>query len=175
MSRELERCGAIVSGLLSFSRESGLEYKDIDLNEVIQSILSLTRHKLELKNIQPVVRLSPTPLMVKGDINQLQQCFLNLIFNAIEAMPGQGRLTVISAPHPDRKNAGVEIRDTGYGIPKENLDQLFDPFFTTKGAGEGTGLGLSIVYGIVKNHGGHIHIDSKVGQGTAFILNFPLI
>jgi len=113
--------------------------------------------------------------MLKGDINQLQQCFLNLIFNAIEAMPEKGQLTIISELDTSGKYAKIQIQDTGYGIPEENRDNLFDPFFTTKEPGQGTGLGLSIVYGTIKNHKGTIKIDSKVRHGTIFILKFPIL
>jgi len=173
MSKELERCGNIVSGLLSFSRESTVEYKPIDINEVIDSVLSLTRHKMELGNIKLTVRLHPAPLMLEGDINQLQQCVLNLIFNAIESMAKKGHLTVISESDETGEYARVKIRDTGSGIPEESRDKLFDPFFSTKEVGEGTGLGLSIVYGMVKNHRGTIKVDSQLGKGTEFILAFP--
>ncbi len=175
MSTELERCGNIISGLLSFSRESSVEYRNIDINEVINSVLSLTRHKMKLKNIQLIPRLFARPLILEGDVNQLQQCFLNLIFNAIEAMPKVGQLTVISELDTSGKYIKIQIRDTGYGIPEKNKDNLFDPFFTTKEPGQGTGLGLSIVYGIIKNHKGTIKIDSKVGHGTIFILKFPIL
>jgi len=175
MSTELERCGNIVSGLLSFSRESSLEYKGIDLNEVIESVLTLTRHKFKFRDIQLSTQLSPEPLMLEGDTNQLQQCFLNLIFNAIEAMPKGGQLSIVSKLEDTPKNARIEIRDTGYGIPEEIQGHIYDPFFTTKREGEGTGLGLSIVYGVVKNHRGKIKIDSTVGEGTSFVLNFPTL
>jgi len=175
MSKELERCGNIVSGLLSFARESPREYKEIDLNEVLEAVLALTRHKMELRNVDLTTRLCPDLLMIKGDERELQQCFLNLIFNAIESMPEGGRLSMMSKLKSDKKNAQIEIRDTGYGISKENLEHIFDPFFTTKGEGKGTGLGLSIVYGIIKNHRGRIKIDSKVGEGSSFVLNFPVM
>ena len=177
MSRELERCGNIVSGLLSFSRESSMEYRNIDLNEVIKSVLTLTRHKLKLRNIELETRLCPGFLMIEGDLYQLQQCFLNLIFNSIEAMPGAGggRLTIITRLEEPSKKARIEIQDTGYGIPQEIQEHIFDPFFTTKGEGEGTGLGLSIVYGVVKNHKGKIQINSEVGVGTSFNLDFPAL
>jgi len=175
MSKELERCGNIVSGLLSFSRESPREYKDIDLNEVLEAVIALTRHKMELQNIDLVTRLYPGLLMIKGDERELQQCSLNLIFNAIEAMPQGGQLRIISKLESERKNARIEIQDTGYGIPKENLEHIFDPFFTTKREGEGTGFGLSIVYGIIKNHKGDIKIDSTVGEGASFVLKFPAL
>ncbi|MCP4667885.1 MAG: PAS domain-containing protein, partial [Deltaproteobacteria bacterium] len=174
MSGELERCGNIISGLLSFSRQSEMAYKDVDLNEIMEQVIVLTRHKTELQDIQLNMRLHPVPLIINGHINQLQQCFLNLVFNAIESMPKGGQLHVISNPDRAGKNALVEIRDTGYGIPEEHLDHVFDPFFTTKAESEGTGMGLSIVYGIVKNHQGSIKVESQVGKGTSFVLNFPI-
>jgi len=176
MSKELERCGNIVSGLLSFSRETPREFKETDLNDVLNSVISLTRHKMELRNIDLTTRLYPGLLMIKGDDRELQQCFLNLIFNAIEAMlPGGGQLRIISELKRDKKNVRVEVQDTGYGISKENLEHIFDPFFTTKGEGKGTGLGLSIVYGVTKNHKGTIKINSKVGEGSSFVLEFPAL
>jgi len=100
---------------------------------------------------------------------------LNLIFNANESMPEGGDLVVRSWMDEESKNACVEIRDTGYGIPEKLRDNLFDPFFTTKDVGQGTGLGLSIVHGVVKNHKGTIKIDSREGEGAAFTLTFPVI
>ncbi|MBW1945195.1 MAG: PAS domain-containing sensor histidine kinase, partial [Deltaproteobacteria bacterium] len=174
MSSELERCGNIISGLLSFSRQSSMEYKDVDLNEVLGQVISLTSHKMEIQNIQLRKKFSSSPLMVNGDVNQLQQCFLNLIFNAIEAMPQGGQLSVISEWDNEQKNARLEFRDTGCGISEKNLDHIFDPFFTTKEEGAGTGLGLSIMHGVVKAHKGEIKVKSRVGKGSSFILNFPI-
>ena len=154
MSKELERCGSIVSGLLSFSREIPLEYKSIDLNEVLDAVITLTRHKMELQNIRLVRNTHSGTLVVKGDNNRLQQTFLNLLFNAIEAMPEGGRLEITSLSNREKREALVEIKDTGCGIRKEYIDHIYDPFFTTKKEGEGTGLGLSIVYGVVNNHRG---------------------
>lgn len=175
MSSELERCGNIVTGLLSFSRENSREYKNIDLNEVLSAVISLTRHKMELRGVELITDIAPGLLMIHGNDRELQQCFLNLIFNAIEAMPGGGRLEIIAKRSNKGQQAHLEIRDTGCGIPEENRAHLFDPFFTTKEAGEGTGMGLSIVYGIIKNHKGNIKINSKVGEGSSFILDFPTI
>jgi two-component system, NtrC family, sensor kinase len=175
MSRELERCGSIVSGLLSFSREANLEYMDLDLNEVLDTVINLTRHTATINNIKLVTDLSSKPLMVKGDHNQLQQCLLNLIFNAIEAMPQGGRLRISSKFDTAGKNTLIRIQDTGYGIPEENLEHIFDPFYSSKEEGKGIGLGLSIVYGIVKNHQGSIHVNSTVGKGSLFTLSFPVI
>ncbi|MBE9581122.1 MAG: PAS domain-containing protein [Proteobacteria bacterium] len=174
MSSELERCGDIVSGLLSFSRECATEFKHIDLNEVLGSVFSLTRHKMELQNIDLDERLSSMPLIIYGDVNQMQQCFLNLIFNAFEAMPQGGRLSVSSRLDTAKKCAHLEIQDTGSGIPDEELSRVFDPFFTTKGEGKGTGLGLSIVYGVVKSHKGDVKVKSELGKGSVFTLTFPI-
>ena len=174
MSKELERCGNIISGLLSFSRESSREFKSIDLNELLGQVITLTRHKMELQNIQVSTKFFPGALVVKGDGNQLQQCFLNLLFNAIEAMPGGGRLSIHSSLDSSSSNALVTIKDTGCGIAKDNLDHIFDPFFTTKEEGEGTGLGLSIVYGVAKAHKGSIKVNSQQGEGASFILTLPI-
>lgn len=173
MSSELERCGNIVSGLLSFSREVATDYKNVELNEILKQVISLTRHKMELQNIELVTRLYPRPLIVHGDIHQLQQCFLNLIFNAIEAMPDGGEIHVTTDLEEDGRNALVTIKDAGHGIDQAALDHIFDPFFTTKEEGAGTGLGLSIVYGAVKTHRGDIKVNSRPGEGTSFVMKFP--
>ncbi len=175
MSTELERVGSIVSGLLSFARESGVEHAHVDVNKALDAALSLTRHKMKLGNIRLTTELYPTPIMVVGDINQLQQCFLNLIFNAVDSMPEGGELSVTSRMDGTADKAWFSIRDTGYGIPEKIKNNLFDPFFTTKDVGKSTGLGLSIVYGVVKNHRGTIKIDSREGEGTTFTLTFPVI
>ncbi|MFH1351849.1 MAG: ATP-binding protein [Pseudomonadota bacterium] len=174
MSRELERCGNIVSGLLSLSRVSPVGYTGVELNEILNEVLTLTKHKMELQSIKLKADLSPTPLVVQGDVNQLQQCFLNLVFNAIEAMPWGGRLDITSELDKRKKTARIGLRDTGYGIPEKHIEHIFDPFFTTKEEGEGTGLGLSIVYGIIKNHRGDIKVASEAGKGCSFTLDFPI-
>ncbi|BBO71549.1 hypothetical protein DSCA_54790 [Desulfosarcina alkanivorans] len=174
MTDELERCGKIISGLLSFSRETRQAFRDIDLNEVITSVVDLTRHRIELQDLYFRLALTPEPLFVHGDTNRLQQCFLNLVFNAIEAMGPGGRLEIVSTAMAGSRTAQVEIRDTGHGIPQKHLDHIYDPFFTTKAMGEGTGMGLSIVYGVVKNHQGEIEVHSEAGKGTAFIIQLPL-
>ena len=174
MADELERCGKIISGLLSFSRETPNAFKTIDLNEVISSVADLIRHRLELQDIYFNMHQSTAPLFVHGDRNRLQQCFLNLIFNAIEAMGPGGHLDITSTLDGDRQAAVVRIQDTGHGISQKHLTHIYDPFFTTKPMGEGTGMGLSIVYGVVKNHQGEIKVHSKVDKGTTFTVQLPL-
>jgi signal transduction histidine kinase len=175
MSSELERCGKIVSGLLSFSRQIQIEYKTIELNEILDAVIRLVRHKIELQNIHLTTRLHAGVIMIRGNANRLQQTFLNLIFNAIEAMPGGGQLSILSQLDDTKHQLKIEIRDNGSGIAEEHLDHIFDPFFSTKKEGEGTGLGLSIVYGVVHNHGGKIRVISKEGTGTVFSLTFPVL
>ncbi len=175
MSSELERCGNIITGLLSFSREYPLEYKDIVFNDILDAVTRLTRHKIELQNIRLVTDFKAAAAMVKGDANRLQQVLLNLIFNAIEAMPDGGELTITTRLVKRNREIQIEIRDTGLGIPDKQINHIFDPFFTTKKEGEGTGLGLSIVYGVVNNHGGKIRVKSQLNEGTLFILTFPVL
>ena len=174
MADELERCGKIISGLLSFSRETHNAFKDVNLNEVISTVVNLIRHRIELQDLTFRLDLTHAPLFVHGDRNRLQQCFLNLVFNAIEAMGPGGRLEIVSTGKTVERIAEVEIRDTGHGIPRKHLDHIYDPFFTTRAMGEGTGIGLSIVYGVVKNHQGEIKVHSNVGRGTTFTIQLPL-
>jgi signal transduction histidine kinase len=174
MSDELVRCGNIISGLLSFARETSRGYVDVDLNEVISSVTALTRHKMELQNIRLSIDLQPGLSVVRGDTNQLQQAMLNLIFNAIEAMPTGGELAIRKSIDKAGGHVTIQVADTGGGIRKKHLNHIYDPFFTTKAPGEGTGLGLSIVYGIIKNHGGKVKVTSTSGSGTVFSLRLPL-
>ncbi len=174
VSDELVRCGNIISGLLSFSRETPPGYVDVDLNDILRAVTTLTRHKMELQKIQLTLELTPGLIMVRGDTNQLQQAMLNLIFNAIEAMPAGGTLAISTRPDVSGKQVTIEVKDSGYGISAKNLGHIYDPFFTTKTPGEGTGLGLSIVYGIIKNHGGRVKVKSTVKHGTVFSLRLPM-
>jgi len=175
MCSELERCGNIVTGLLSFAREAPMEARNVDLNEALRSVITLTQHHMQLQDIQLTLELQPEILTIRGDINHLQQCFLNLIFNAIEAMPNGGRLVISSGLEREADRARVVIQDTGCGIPTESLDKIFDPFYTTKPEGKGTGLGLSIVYGIVKGHNGRIRVESEPGKGATITITFPVV
>ncbi|MDX2454857.1 ATP-binding protein [Desulfosarcina sp.] len=175
VSDELVRCGNIVAGLLSFSREASRGYVDLDLNDVLKAVTALTRHKMELQNILLKLELVQEIMMVRGDTNQLQQAMLNLIFNAIEAMPTGGELAITTRADASAGQVVIEVQDTGTGILEKDLDHIYDPFFTTKAPGEGTGLGLSIVYGIIKNHGGQVKVKSAVDTGTVFSLRLPLV
>ncbi len=171
--REAERCGKIVTNLLSFSRQQAVEPKTIDLGVMLEDIVALIRHKLELSDIELRKRIHHEPLCVWGDYTQVQQCLINLIFNAMEAMPGGGRLTIRAGLDREREEAWLDVADTGGGIAEEHLSSIFEPFFTTKTDGYGVGLGLSMVYGIIREHHGRITVQSEEGKGTTFRVTLP--
>lgn len=172
---ELSRCSKIVSNLLAFSRKSKLEFSEVNLNELIERSVMLSEHKLTMQKIRIETHLPGEVPKVMGDFNQLQQCLINLIFNAIDAMPDGGVLRIECLI--DRKNQLIEVRvqDTGIGIAKEDLLFVFDPFFTTKTEGKGLGLGLSTVFGIIDKHKGTITAESTPGQGATFSIKLPMI
>jgi two-component system NtrC family sensor kinase len=174
MGSEVKRSSEIVSNLLAFSRKSKLEFGDVDINSLLERSILLSHHKLALQNIQIKTNLSPDVPKVLGDFNQLQQCVLNLIFNAADAMPDGGDLTIDSAYTPDTGSIEIRVADTGRGIARENLSKSFDPFFSTKQEGKGLGLGLSVVYGIIDRHKGAISAESEPGKGTVFSIQLPV-
>jgi len=170
---ETTRCSQIVSSLLSFSRISPPAFGQVQIDELLNRCILLSRHKLELSNIrfEPSIPASLPP--VAGDSNQLQQCVINLIFNAIDAMPAGGTLNLDCRHDIDRDRVIVIVKDSGRGIPNEDLAHIFEPFYTTKKEGYGVGLGLSTVYGIIEQHKGNITVESRSGEGAAFIIELP--
>lgn len=170
---EVSRCSKIVSNLLAFSRTSKLEFSEVNITDLLQRSLMLSEHKLMLQNIAIETHISPDMPSVMGDFNQLQQCIINLIFNAIDAMPQGGRLDIESSFDARKGLVEIRVRDTGCGIAKEDIPYIFDPFFTTKKEGKGLGLGLSTVYGIIDRHKGTISVQSEPGQGTVFTIRLP--
>lgn len=174
IDKELSRCSQIVSNLLTFSRKSPLTAEPVQIEDVIKRSVLLSRHKLELQKIDLQVRIAPDLPSVTGDFNQLQQCVINLIFNAMDAMPDGGRLTLAGACDPERKRVVITVADTGHGIAQKDLPLIFEPFFTTKREGYGVGLGLSTVYGIIQRHKGDIRVENRPGEGAAFHLELPV-
>jgi PAS domain S-box-containing protein len=172
---ETHRCSKIVSNLLAFSRKSELELSEMNISELLKKCILLSQHKLMLQNVEIEVDLNPEIPMVMGDFNQTQQCVINLIFNAIDAMLDGGTLTIISSFDPNRGMVEIRIEDTGCGIADEDLPHIFDPFYSTKTEGKGLGLGLSMVYGIIDRHKGTITVDSEVGKGTVFTISLPAV
>ncbi|NIW13296.1 MAG: hypothetical protein GWN31_05050, partial [Candidatus Thorarchaeota archaeon] len=139
---EVRRCSEIVSNLLAFSRKPKLEFSEVNINDLLEKSILLSKYKLTLQNIQIKTDLPPKIPEVLGDFNQLQQCLLNLIFNAADAMPDGGSLTVVSYFFPHKGLVEIKVTDTGRGIAREDLSKVFDPFFSTKKEGKGLGLGL---------------------------------
>ncbi len=173
IERQTFRAAKIVNGLLNLSRPGTADGERIhvDVNEVINDVLSLLEHQFEVARIKVRRELADSQVMVIGIEHQLQQVFLNLFLNARDAMPRGGWLTVTT--RLDGCHMVTEVADTGSGIPPDQLARIYDPFFTTKAIGRGTGLGLSITYGIVHEHDGTIRCDSAVGQGTRFTVMLP--
>ncbi len=171
IAKQTFRASEIVNSLLNFSRTSPTEYTDLDLNRVIRETSSLVDHQFQKTGVDTRLTLAEDLPVMRGNAGKLQQVFLNLFINARDAMPAGGTLTVRT--WSENGFAHVEVADTGQGIPSENLARIYDPFFSTKGPKKGTGLGLSITYGIVQEHNGIIEVDSVLGRGTRFRLEFP--
>jgi two-component system, NtrC family, sensor kinase len=172
IERQTFRAAKIVNGLLNLARPAQVDTGPVDVNAVINDVLSLLEHQLKTGRIQVRKELAAVPPVVLGIEYKMQQVFLNLFLNARDAMPKGGWLTIVTRASGD--SATIEVGDTGSGIPPDQLSRIYDPFFTTKDIGKGTGLGLSITYGIVQEHGGSITCESAPGQGTRFLLSLPL-
>jgi signal transduction histidine kinase len=173
MESELTRCSKIISNLLAFSRKSDLEFGIVSINDLLGRCIMLAEHRLSLQNIRVQVKLEEDLPKITGDFSQLQQCIINLIFNAVDAMPTGGTLTIEGAYERVSKMIEIKVADTGSGIARENLPFIFDPFFTTKTEGKGLGLGLSTVYGIIGRHRGTITAKSNPGEETVFTIRLP--
>jgi two-component system, NtrC family, sensor kinase len=172
IAKQTFRASEIVNSLLNFSRTSSTEFVDVDVNRIIRETLNLVDHQLQKAAVKTEMALSEAVPAMKGSAGKLQQVFLNLFLNARDAMPSGGILAVRT--WFAEETVHVEVADTGMGIAPEHLARIFDPFFTTKAPKKGTGLGLSVTYGIVREHGGTIEVQSQVGQGTRFTIELPL-
>ena len=167
------RCKGITHKLLSFARKTDAEVQDVQLNDLIIEVVGLSEQRAKYSNVKIQARLSEDLPTVTVSPSEMQQIFLNLINNSLDAMDKEGgRIDITS--RVDGNYVIVDVADTGHGIPKSYLPRIFDPFFTTKPVGKGTGLGLSIVYGIIEKMGGEISVNSAVGVGTTFHIRIPL-
>jgi two-component system, NtrC family, sensor kinase len=171
ITKQAFRASEIVNSLLKFSRVSGSEFSELDVNKVIRETLSLVEPTLKSSKISLNTQLTLALPAVYGNHGKLQQVFMNLIMNARDAMPRGGELTL--STEAENGSVLVEVSDNGMGIPAEYLNKIFDPFFTTKSTSRGTGLGLAVSYGIIREHAGRIRVESAVGRGTSFRLEFP--
>ena len=172
---ETARCSEIVSNLLTFSRKSPVSFSRVVVRELLDRSILLCQHKLELSNIRLATEFSSELPAIQGDFNQLQQCIINLIFNALDAMPGGGVLTIGAFHNFSQNRVVITVQDTGIGIPQENLSHIFEPFFTSKDEEYSVGLGLSTLYGIVQHHHGDVNVESRPGEGTRFSLSLPTV
>ena len=167
------RCKEITHKLLSFARKTDPVHREIQVNDTIEEILSICDQRSKFSNIRIQTELDSSLPPVSASPTELQQVFMNLINNAIDAMgSGGGLLEIRSGVEGDK--VVVDVADTGHGISKEVMSRMFEPFFTTKPVGKGTGLGLSICYGIIKKLGGNLTVDSSVGLGTTFHVSIPI-
>ncbi len=175
MKKELERTSRIIRNLLDFSRQSDADMRPVEVNRVVEAALVLVKHQISLENIKLELRLEPGLPLVLAGFDQIQQVLINLLLNAIQAMPEGGKLSLVTAAVNNvrigeslKNTVRIDVMDTGIGIPKENLGKLFTPFFTTKEKGKGVGLGLPVVHGIIERHKGKIEVVSEVMKGTTF-------
>lgn len=165
-------CAEIISGLLSFARHQIQEKSYQDIDALVEGSLSLTRIQLAKKDIKVVVEDTGELPLLHIDPHQIQQVFVNILLNARDALEPGGQLAISCKAADD--SLSIVFKDGGHGIPPEDLARIFDPFFTTKEVGKGTGLGLSVSYGIIKSHGGDIHVDSTLGKGSTFTVFLPV-
>ena len=172
--QETNRCKEIVKGLLEFSRQTEPHKKQGDVNEIIREALSLMENQALIQSVKVVQELNADVPGIVVDTDQIQQVFINVILNALDAMPEGGTLRVRSDLASEGCAVQVVFSDTGDGIPPEHMDKVFDPFFTTKRPNEGTGLGLAVSYGIIERHGGKIEVESEVGVGTTVTIALPV-
>lgn len=169
---EVERLIDIVRRLLEFYRPSRGRRADTDVNQVVDNVLALVNKRLQHERIAVETHLSPEVPTLHVVPDQLAQVFLNIVINAVEAMPGGGRLTIRTAKTVDDRWVQITFADNGAGMDEETKASIFEPFFTTKGTG--TGLGLAISYGIIERHGGQIEVDSTLQAGSRFAVRLPI-
>ena len=174
--QEARRARDVVRRLLDFSRQSETVKTKADINEVVQDVVSLMQHLFHINQITIDVQYESGLPWVMMDINQMKQVFLNLFHNALNAMPNGGTLSISTSAEIRYGSpyVAVSVKDTGMGIPEDNLPRIFEPFFTTRADQGGTGLGLSVTYGIVTDHGGTIEVESTSGNGSKFVVLLPV-
>jgi two-component system NtrC family sensor kinase len=177
IEKESLRARAIVRDLLGYARQTDSAMEQTGINDALESILPLIRKRAESQNVNIEAVLDPQVPRIMGDVNQLKQVFINILNNAIDAMPSGGRVAVTTreiAGNGTGPQVEISFQDSGVGIATDKINRIFDPFFTTKEDGKGTGLGLPISKRIVERHGGSIAVASTPGQGTRFTICLPV-
>jgi signal transduction histidine kinase len=176
LAAHAQRIAGVVQKLLAYSRPGSTEFTALDINAVIQQSIPLIEHRLEACHLTLNLNLLRHLPKIYGSANRLEEVFVNLLSNAIDASSPGGQIYVVSTISGGRqKEIQVFVSDAGEGIPQENIDKVFEPFFTTKPPGHGTGLGLYVAYQILKDHGAAISVDSQVGKGTTITVSLPLL
>jgi signal transduction histidine kinase len=174
--REARRARDVVRRLLDFARQSESTRARSSMNEIVLDIVALTKHLIHTNGVELVLDLEENLPWVLMDSNQMKQVLLNLVHNALQAMPAGGEIKIVtrSAARSGRDWIIVSVKDTGIGIPTADQSRIFEPFYTTRGNSGGTGLGLSVTYGIITDHGGQIEVESQPGMGAKFTVWLPL-
>jgi signal transduction histidine kinase len=174
IATQAQRASRIVGNLLTFARQSRLELSRVDVGELLEMAIELVHYRLDHGTVRIDREIDEDLPFVLADAGRVTEVFINLLNNAIDAMPAGGTLVVRAYVKRDaRARIRVEVTDTGCGISPDDLPRIFDPFFTTKPPGHGTGLGLSISHSIVKDHGGEIWAESCAGSGTTLVVTLP--
>ncbi|SPD73010.1 putative Histidine kinase [uncultured Desulfobacterium sp.] len=174
IEREVKRCQKIVQGLLDFARQREPKAEPMNMNELLEKTIGLIEHQAMFHDIKVIKQYQENLPPSVVDPSQMQQVFINIIMNAVDAMDGRGTLTLATGYGEDPEAIEIVFSDTGCGMSQEIIDRVFEPFYTTKGVGHGTGLGLSISHGIIQRHGGSIKVISKEGEGSSFVLSLPI-
>jgi signal transduction histidine kinase len=170
---ESDRAQRIVRNLLDFARESTIRQEPINTQHLVEETLRLATNQIKLAKVKVRGEIDANLPPIHGDFQQLTQVLLNIVLNALDAMPDGGTLTISIRTPRGRDHIDLEFADTGTGMPEHVLANIFDPFFTTKPGVKGTGLGLSVSLGITRQHGGDILVRSSPGEGTAFTVRLP--
>ncbi|OQY03378.1 MAG: PAS domain-containing sensor histidine kinase [Desulfobacteraceae bacterium 4572_123] len=174
IEKQVKNCKTIVEDLLRFARTSPSRKEKCDIRQLIEDVLGFLQHNFnpDKIRIKKDYDIKLVPMLL--DEKRIKQVIMNLVMNALHAIGNSGTIEIATLAHPHRNKVSMIIRDTGHGIEKKYLPRIFDPFFTTKPTGEGTGLGLSVSYGIIKNHGGTINVESTPGKGSTFTIDLPV-
>ncbi|MBI4766255.1 MAG: PAS domain S-box protein [Deltaproteobacteria bacterium] len=177
MDAQVDRASAIINHMREFGRKTEIHKTAVQVNEAIRGMLTVIGRQLELRKIKIILDLDPELPPLLGDKNRLEQIFINLAMNARDALdePAISEKMIRIRSFYEGGWIKIDFTDNGCGIPKENQEKIFEPFFSTKGVGQGTGLGLSISYGIIRDYQGQIQVNSRMGSGTSFTLQFPAL
>ncbi|NOT33893.1 MAG: HAMP domain-containing protein [Candidatus Eisenbacteria bacterium] len=174
IEKETRRCKTILESLLRFARQEKALFESIDPNQAVVDAVEIVGHQLKMNGVEIESVLGTEVPRIMGNSNQLQQVLINLMMNAQQAMGEAGGTVRVQTRRADNDYLEIRVTDDGPGIPRENRERIFEPFFSTKPTGKGTGLGLSVSFGIVKDHGGEIAVESEVGAGATFVIRLPL-